>query len=141
MTTNKPGISFWIISIVALLWNLMGVNQYLQQAYNTDAFRAMYNEEQLKMIDATPAWSTGAFAIAVFAAVFGCISLLLRKKWAYTFFIISFVAIVIQNIDALNRINFSEFKTPELVMTILIPLFGLFLIWYSKKAMSKNWIS
>lgn len=138
---TKPTISFWIISVIALLWNLMGVNQYIQQAYNTDSFRAMYTEEQLKMMDATPAWSTSAFAIAVFAAALGCIALLARKKLAYTLFIISFIAIIIQNIDVLNRFKLSELKTPELVLTIMIPLFAIFLIWYTKKAMAKNWVS
>ena len=53
---SKPTISFWIISVIALVWNLMGVSQYIQQAYNTDSFRAMYTAEQLEMMDATPAW-------------------------------------------------------------------------------------
>ena len=39
MSTTKPSKAFWIISGVALLWNAMGVNQYLQQAYMTDAFK------------------------------------------------------------------------------------------------------
>jgi len=140
-TKTKPSTSFWIISVIALLWNLMGVNQYIQQAYNTDSFRMMYTEEQLKIMDATPAWSTAAFAIAVFAATLGCIALLMRKKWANSLFIISFLGIIVQNIDAFNRFTISEYKTPELVMTIMIPLIAIFLIWYSKRAISKNWIS
>ncbi len=138
---SKPSISFWIISVIALLWNLMGVNQYIQQAYNTDSFRAMYTAEQLELMDATPAWSTAAFAIAVFSATLGCLSLLLRKKWAYSLFLVSFIAIIIQNIDGIMRYKFSDFDSFALSMTIMIPLFALFLIWYSKKAITKNWIS
>ncbi len=138
---SKPSISFWIISVIALLWNLMGVNQYIQQAYNTDSFRAMYSAEQLELMDATPAWSTAAFAIAVFSATLGCLSLLLRKKWAYSLFLVSFIAIIIQNIDGFMRYKFSDFDSFALSMTIMIPLFALFLIWYSKKAITKNWIS
>jgi hypothetical protein len=138
---SKPSISFWIISVIALLWNLMGVNQYIQQAYNTDSFRAMYTAEQLELMDATPAWSTAAFAIAVFSATFGCLSLLLRKKWAYSLFLVSFIAIIIQNIDGFMRYKVSDFDLFALSMTIMVPLFALFLIWYSKKAITKNWIS
>lgn len=138
---SKPSISFWIISVIALLWNLMGVNQYIQQAYNTDSFRAMYTAEQLELMDATPAWSTAAFAIAVFSATLGCLSLLLRKKWAYSLFLVSFISIIIQNIDGFMRFKFSDFDSFALSMTIMIPLFALFLIWYSKKAITKNWIS
>jgi hypothetical protein len=129
---SKPSISFWIISVIALLWNLMGVSQYIQQAYNTDSFRAMYTAEQLELMDATPAWSS---------ATFGCLSLLLRKKWAYSLFLVSFIAIIIQNIDGFMRYKVSDFDLFALSMTIMVPLFALFLIWYSKKAIHKNWIS
>lgn len=138
---TKPSISFLVISVVALLWNLMGVSQYIQQAYNTESFRAMYTSEQLLLMDATPAWATAAFAIAVFSAALGCISLLLRKKWAYSLFVVSFIAIFVQNIDGFMRYSFSDFDSFALSMTIMIPLFAIFLIWYSKKAISKNWIS
>lgn len=33
---NKPTSAFWIISAVALLWNIMGVIAYLGQAYMTE---------------------------------------------------------------------------------------------------------
>ena len=137
---SKPTISFWIISVIALLWNLMGVSQYIQHAYNTDSFRANYTTAQLQMMDATPAWSTAAFAIAVFAATFGSVSLLLRKKWAYMLFLISFLAIIVQNIDAFTRFKISDYGTFELIMTAIIPVFALFLLWYSKKAIKRHWI-
>ncbi|WP_338378341.1 hypothetical protein [uncultured Flavobacterium sp.] len=140
-TTNKPNIGFWIISVIALIWNLMGVNQYIQQAYQTEEFRAMYSAEKLALINQTPAWATAAFAIAVFAGALGCIALLMRKKMANTLFIISFIAVVVQNIDAFMRLNFADFETFELVMTFIIPLFAIFLIWYSKKAIDKGWLN
>ncbi|MEZ4854316.1 hypothetical protein [Flavobacterium sp.] len=138
---TKPSTSFWIISVLALIWNLMGVNQYIMQAYNTDSFRANFTESQLALIDATPAWATAAFAIAVFAAALGCILLLLRKKWATTLFIISFIAIIVQNIDGFNRYNFSDYNGFSIAMTVMIPLIGLFLIGYAKQAEKKGWIA
>ena len=80
MTTTKPPVWFWIISILALIWNSMGVNQYLQQAYNTEAFKSMVSTEELEMISQLPTWYTAVFAIAVFAGALGCILLLLRKS-------------------------------------------------------------
>jgi hypothetical protein len=139
-TTKKPSKSFWIISSLALLWNLMGVYQYIQQAYMTDSFKAMYNEEQLNMILDSPSWATAAFAIAVFSGSLGSLALLLRKKIAHTLFIISFIAIVVQNIDALMRFNFSELNTMEISMTFMIPICAIFLIWFSKSAINKGWI-
>lgn len=137
---TKPKTSFWIISVIALLWNLMGVNQYLLMAFKSDSVRSGLTPERLALLDATPAWSTAAFAIAVFAATIGCIALLIRKKIAYNFFVISFVGIIVQNIDAFMRFEIAEFNSFELVMTIMIPVIGLFLIWYSKNAIKKGWL-
>lgn len=109
-------------------------------AYKSEVVRANLSAEKLAIIDATPIWSTAAFAIAVFAATFGCIALLLRKKIANVLFIISFIAIVVQNIDGFMRYNFSEFNGMEIAMSIMIPLLGLFLIWYSKNAIAKGWL-
>lgn len=139
-TNSKPSASFWAISIIALLWNLMGVNQYILMAYKSESVRAGLSAEKLALIDATPVWSTAAFATAVFAGALGCIILLLRKKLANTLFLVSFLGIIIQNIDAFMRFKISEFTGAEITFTLLIPLIGLFLIWYSKKCISKGWL-
>lgn len=136
----KPKVSFWIISVIALLWNLMGVNQYLIMAFKTESFKEMYTPEKLAIVEATPVWATAAFAIAVFAAAFGCIALLLRKKIATPLFLISFLAIIVQNIDSIIRIDFSIFNSFEKIMHAMILIVGLFLIWYSKFAYRKGWI-
>ncbi len=85
-SSTKPPIWFWVISVIALLWNLMGVNAYLQQAYQTESFQAMYDTpELLELVNSTPAWATAAFAIAVFAGALGCIVFTLKKKLGKTF--------------------------------------------------------
>lgn len=137
-TSNKPSITFWVISVIALIWNLLGVNQYVLMAFKSETVRENLSPERLALVDATPTWATAAFAVAVFAGAFGCITMLLRKKIAHTLFIISFIGIVVQNIDAFMRFDIAEFNAMELSMTIMIPLFGLFLIWYSKREIDKE---
>ena len=139
---NKPGISFWIISTIALIWNLIGVNQYLQQAYNTESFREMYTGEQFEIIQATPAWAIAAFAFAVFGGAVGCIFLLLRKKVAKTFFIISLLGIIIQMVYNVFIVKAMQVYGPgAILMPIMIIGVGFFLFWYSKKAIAKDWLS
>ncbi|TYP98924.1 hypothetical protein C7447_102242 [Tenacibaculum adriaticum] len=141
--TNKPTAVFWIIAVVALLWNASGVNMYLQQAYGTDSFKAMYTDEKvLEMVLNTPSWVMAAFAIAVFAGLFGSILLLLRKKLAKPVFIVSIVGIVVQvfyNVFISNSIEIVG--TSAVVMPIVVLLFGVFLIWYTQKADAKGWLS
>lgn len=140
-TRNKPSVWFWIASITGLLWNLLGVNAYIQQAYKTEGFRANFNEQQLAIMDSFPAWATAAFAIAVFAGAFGCMALLFRKKFAKPLFIISLLGVIVQFYYELFMTDASDFYgTFEWVMTIMVPIVSLFLIWFSKKAIAKGWI-
>lgn len=142
MTTTKPSTAFWVISIIALVWNAMGVNQYIQQAYMTDAFKAMYNEEQLEMITSSPSWVTAVFALAVFGGIFGSIALLLRKKIARILFIISLIGILAQMYHNLFVIDsVALFGSEAVIMPIMILVFAVFLLWYSKFADKKNWLS
>lgn len=131
----KPPIWFWIVSVIALLWNIMGVDQYLGQAYKTDRWLSTMTDEQLEMVSSLPGWLTGFFATAVFTALLASIGLLLRKKWAYSLFVISLIAVIVQMGFVLAQGYFEGIP-----MTISIIAFAIFLVWFSKKSISKNWI-
>lgn len=135
MTTTKPPVWFWIISILALIWNSMGVNQYLQQAYNTEAFKSMVSTEELEMIGQLPTWYTAVFAIAVFAGALGCILLLLRKKLAYFVLLLSLISVLFQ----MGYITFSMDMAN--LMTLFIVIAAVLLVLFSKHSKKKNWIN
>jgi hypothetical protein len=140
--SNKPTIGFWIISVTALIWNLIGANQYLQQAYKTESFRDMYTDEQFEIILSTPSWAIAAFAVAVFGGAFGCILLILRKRLAKFFFMASLFGIVVQMIYNLFIVEALEVYGPgAIIMPIMVIAVGFFLVWYSKRAIDKGWIS
>ena len=130
---NKPSTAFWIIATIGFIWNAMGVDGYLNQAYQTERFKLMYTQEQLEFIYNTPSWVMAAFAVAVFSSVLGCILLFFRKKIAKTFFLIGLIAVLIQT-------TYNGFINPgkelygvlEYSMLIIIPLFAVFLFWFSK---------
>ncbi len=133
--------SFWIIGAVALIWNLMGIMNLFMQM-NADALATM-PEAQRAIIEGRPAWATGAFAIAVFGGALGSLLLLLRKSAAFYLFIASLLGMLVHMIPYLgmagSTIDFGPF---EISMYILMPLVvAAFLIWYSKHAKSKGWIS
>lgn len=139
-TSQKPSILFWIISIIALVWYAMGVKQYLDQAYQTDAFKAMYPDSRtLEMVTNAPSWVTASFAIAVFIGLLGCIALLLRKKWASILLLVSLIAAIAQAIYNIFVSKAIEVYGPgAIIMPIIVILFGLFLYFYSKKMSSKG---
>jgi len=139
--TNKPTSAFWIISVVALLWNIMGVVAYLGQAYMTDEVLKALSEGEQAYYSNVPAWVTGAFAIAVFAGVFGCVGLLMRKKWAVILFILSLVAVIIQSTYNLFIQKFMEVPLQYLIWPIVIIVIAIFLVWFSRNGAKKGWIS
>lgn len=141
-STHKPNTSFWIIGIIALVWNLMGVFQYISQAYMTSETLAALPEAERVLYENVPAWVTAAFAIAVFGGALGCLLLLLRKKMATIVFIISFIAILAQTTYNLFMSKASEVYGPGgMIMPIMILIIGVFLIWYAKKSNTNNWLS
>jgi hypothetical protein len=133
---NKPPIWFWIISIIALAWNGMGVNAYLQQAYNTESYRAMYSAEQLEIAEHMPMWVTAAFAIAVFSGALAAIGLLLRKSWSTKLWLLSLIAVVIQ----MGYILLNGYAS-SLGMTVMILIFALLFVWFARMCEAKGWLS
>jgi CHASE2 domain-containing sensor protein len=141
-SSNKPTTVFWIISIVALIWNAIGSYFYIAMAYMTDEALAALPEAQRALIENTPAWATAAFATAVFGGLLGAVLLLLKKKLATTIFWISFIAILVQASYNLFLSNASEVNgSGSMTMPILVIIIGYFLLWYSKKATTNGWLS
>lgn len=139
--TNKPGIAFWIIGILALIWNFLGVFAYLGQAYITEEALALLPQGDQDYINNSPAWVTAAFAIAVFAGAFGCIALLLSKKLANTLFTLSFLAILAQQVYNFFIQDFVAISGDKSIMPIMIIVIGAFLVWYSKNQTAKGVLS
>jgi hypothetical protein len=136
-STNKPPIWFWIVSVVALVWNGLGVMAYLARAFATDEMiAALPEEQQAEFLAEYPAWYTAAFAIAVFAGIMGCFALLIKKKWAYSLFVLSAIGAIIQ-----HAYLFMNVDMPSLVMPVMVIVVCVFLIWFAKNATAKGWIT
>ena len=139
--TNKSTSAFWIISAVALLWNIMGVVAYLGQAYMTEEILKALPEADQAYYNNVPAWVTGVFAIAVFAGVFGSISLLMRKKWATILFVISLIAVIAQFIYNFFIQTDVEITGVKMIWPLVVLIIAILLVFLSRKATKEGWIS
>jgi hypothetical protein len=143
---SKPPIWFWIISVIALLWNAMGVMAYIADAYMTDEMISQMDERQqaFQMLD-FPAWYTACYALAVFCGVLGCIFLLIKKSWAKPLFVISFIAVLGKTFhdyvfnDIYSKMDLTV-NTFELSMAIAIPVVAILLILFARDSARKGWI-
>ena len=139
---RKPRSLFYVISSMALVWNLMGVFNYLGQVLMSDEVLASLPKDQQLLYQDVPAWVTAAFAVAVFSGTLGAVFLLLKKKIASTFFILSFIGIVTQMSYGLLLDEKTDNYGPlGLLMPLMIIAIGAYLIWYSKKAKENRWLS
>ncbi|MBO6830842.1 hypothetical protein [Allomuricauda sp.] len=140
-TSVKPPVWFWVVSVIALLWNLLGVMNYLNQAFNQVALMEAMDQAQREVFEGIPAWATAAFAIAVFSGTLASIGLLVRKKWARPLFIVSLVAVIIQFAHWLFISNAVEAFGPSTYgMPIVVVLIGIYLIFFAKKGIEKGWL-
>jgi hypothetical protein len=133
--------SFWAIGAITLIWNVLGgVNFFMQM--DADVVAAM-PETHRAIIIGRPIWATGGFAVIVFGGALGCLLMLLRKSAATYVFVVSLIGGIVTMIHTINIASSTiKFSFSEIVIMILMPLVvAVFLIWYSKQAESKGWVS
>jgi hypothetical protein len=91
-------LHLWIVGILSLLWNLVGVTDYVMTQTRNEAWLAMMTEEQVAWIDAFPAWSEAAWALGVWGALLGSILLLVRSRYAVHAFGVSLAGLAVASV-------------------------------------------
>lgn len=141
-TSDKPVTSFWVVSAVALVWNAMGAFAYLAQRMMTPETLQALPENERALYTSIPVWVTSAFAIAVWGGVAGCLLLLLRKKLATAVLMISFAGIVVQMIyNVFISNSYAVYGPGGLAMPVMVLVIGAYLVWFSRGATAKGWLS
>lgn len=139
---NKLPTSYWIIAVVGLIWNLMGVMNFFGQTFMSDETMASLPEAQQELFQSVPLWMTIVFAIAVFTGTLGCIGLLLKKAWAVPLFLISLVTIVIQMSYSFLITDYADIMgITSVIVMISIFVIAAVLYFYSTQSKKKGWIS
>lgn len=132
-TTITP-MWYWFVACVALIWNLFGVMAYYMQVSATpEQLAEVYNAEQVALLLAVPAWATSATAIATNGGALACILLLLRKSLALPVFVVSLIAIVVQDIYLFGLSDsIAKFGNFPLIMQSAVLVIAIALVWYSR---------
>ena len=137
----KPPSWFTVVTILALAWNGLGVGAYIAQVtMSPEAFSAL-PEAQRTLMENTPAWATGAFAIAVFGGALGSLALLIRKSWAVPLLAVSLLAIAVQMYHSFFISNsFEVFGPGGLVMPLMVVVVAVYLLTLARNASNRGWI-
>ena len=133
--------SYWIVSSLALVWNLVGFAAYVMQVTMTKEALMELPDAERALYENVPVWATSAFAIAVTAGTIGCILLLLRSTWAVPAFLLSIAAVFVQMYHAFVIANAVEVVGPSSAIgPALVVAVGVALIWYSRSVKEKGWL-
>lgn len=138
---NRVPVWFWIVSGLALLWEAMGCYSYLMEVSMNASRLATLSEAERKLIETTPAWLYGVFAVAVWVGLLGAVSLLMRRAWARPLFIVSLVAVLIQFgwwflvQKAGSVLGPSAYEFPAVIVAVAV-----LLVWFSGMAAKRGWL-
>ena len=136
----RPPTWFWIVALLGLLWELFGVAQYLMHVGVLPNNMEM-SEAERSLMQSSPMWVTGLFAIGVFAGALGTFGLLLRQSWARLLLIVSLVAVIFQfggwltMTDAVRVIGPAVFIMPAVIVAVAI-----LLVWVAGLASRRGWL-
>ncbi|NJN25462.1 MAG: hypothetical protein HC819_05600 [Cyclobacteriaceae bacterium] len=140
-TPNKPTTFFFIVVILALVWNLIGLASFaMDVTISPDALAAL-PADQRALYESTPMWLKVLYGLAVVTGTFGCILLLMKKSLARPILIISFVAVLVQMIYSLTMSKALEvYGSAGVIMPLVVLLIAGFLVWYANKAKKAGWL-
>ena len=139
-TITKPPTWFWVVAILALIWNLLGLMIFVNHIMMSPETLDSLAENEQALYQDMPVWANVAFGLAVIAGTLGCIFLILRTRLAIALFVLSLVGIVIH--DVYNYF-FSDVLEVHgmgpIGMSCVVFVIGLLLIGLSRHADQKKW--
>lgn len=134
----KPPVWFWIVAIVALLWNLLGLLAFVAQLTMTPEMLAALPEAERGLYANFPVWLYIPFGVAVIGGTLACVLLLMRKAIALELFVLSLVGVIVQNVYSLAFTNVHAILGAQaIIMPIVVIVIGVGLILLAR-SMKKN---
>lgn len=141
--TVRPPAWYWVVSILALLWMLVGLMALGMDAMMDEASLAAMPEAQRQIYLDRPQWVFWVYAVAILSGLAGAVGLLLRRGWAVGAWSLSLFAVVVQfgyvifAMDVVGRLGAAEALTlPGVVFAL-----GVLFLWFASYARKHLWIA
>ena len=136
---SKPPVHFWIVAVLAVLWNAGGVFDYLATQIPLESYMSAFSEEQLAYFNGLPTWAVACWALATHAALLASLAMLFRLRWAYHLFILSLVALLASSFHSLVLTNGAEIMgTAGVIFSIAIIAIAIFLVFYGRAMLQRG---
>jgi len=143
MSSNqvKLPITFWIVGVIAILWNLAGIANFGLQVFMEDTMTAAMNPEQKELIANNPAWMKIIFGVATIAGLVGSIGLIIRKKWCVPVLLASLIAVMIQMGYSSFFTNALEVMGQSPVFPAMVVAFSVILWYYARRSDARGYLN
>jgi hypothetical protein len=134
---------FWIVAMLALLWNLFGVAMFYMQYSMTPEQLAQMPEAQRTVQQALPGWLYAVNGVAVALGTVGSLLLLLGKRLALPMLWLSLIAVVVMFGYCLFPGRMIELlgAAQALPMPIVVTVFAALLVWFARTSIARGWIA
>ena len=140
---TKPPVGFWIVGLLALLWNGFGGYDYVMTRTRNMEYLAQAGDAKtlLQWIDSFPIWAQIAWPVGVWGSVLGSVLLLLRSRHAVTAFVVSLLgALVSFGHQFAASPPAALDTTANKVIPLVIIAIILVLWWYSRRALGRGYL-
>jgi len=135
-------IWFRIVSVIALLWNLMGCAAFAAEMLIQEEMMKTMSPEVQEWARGIPSWIYVFYFLGVSCGTLACIGLLVRKSWATPLFAVSLVAVVIQMGYTMFIAKGSDvLGAADKIMSLVVIVLAALLLWLSMHARKQGWMS
>ena len=132
-TTIKTPWHLWVVGVVAVLFNAIGVFDFVMSMARGPAYLASagMTPAQIEHYQHMPAWMTADWAIGVFGALAGSVLILLRNKLAWPVLAVSLAAFLISVAYTYVLTDGGKIMGPQMAVTsaIIAGLLALFIAY------------
>ncbi|MGH8042521.1 MAG: hypothetical protein ACREPN_10805 [Rudaea sp.] len=133
---------FYIVAIVALLWNLIGCVAFVSDLNISPEELAKLPAAQQALYAARPGWAVAATGVAVLGGLIGCLGLLLSKKWAFVLLVLSLIGILVQDYGLFVLVDGATLAgSIAAILQAIVLAVGIALVLLSRKAIARGWLA
>jgi len=144
INNNQSSLPSWFktVAILAIVWNCLGLLSFIMHTMMTPEILASLPEAEQKLMLSYPAWASVAFGAAVIFGVLASILLLMKKAFSFECYLISLIAVVIQDYHWFVMENvIPVLGMSSLVMPSLVLIVGIGLLLLSHKGKQDGWLN
>lgn len=139
LENTAPRWLLWV-SIILLLWNVIGVFTFVSAMMMSPADMATLPKDQQLLWSQMPNWGWAAYGVATTGGLLGALGLLLRKKWAAPVSLLSIFGVIGNFFPTFAMSKGVDVWQPQFyAFPLFVLAVALLQYWLARKANASGW--